>query len=559
MKFKEIATTIPRYGEHLFKQIFAEPDAYADYREAKQRGDLEIEIVGSPAFQHLHWESLKDPNSPTPLAVDYPLCRRRELQRVPPLTVPESPILRVLLVVARPNGKNDVGYRTVSRPLVEMVQQAQLPVQMDILRPGTYRALFDHLENTTAQHGKGYYHLLHFDVHGALLDHANLHAGCQAGAYLYQLRYARQDFQPFEGKKAFLLLASDPQAKASHDLVEATECTQLLARHGIPLVVLNACQSAKQENLETETSLASRLLEAGAHTVVAMAYSVTVSAAKTFMHRLYQQLFQQPIWSEAIRRARLELYNDKNRRAGYNEKIELEDWLLPVVYQQQPVTLPLRAFTVAEETAYWEQVARRYEVPTTHYGFVGRDLDVLEIEQRLLAQENELLIQGLGGVGKTTLLHHLGAWWQATRLVEQVFYFGYDERTWHPQQILDAIARQLYGDKTEAYLQRFQPLSPAAQQQKLVRELKATRHLLILDNLESITGTQLAILHTLPPAEQAALQGFLAALHGGKTLVLLGSRSDEAWLAKGTFGGNVYALSGLDPEARTELANQILQ
>ncbi|MFM7580278.1 MAG: Tfp pilus assembly protein PilF, partial [Microcystaceae cyanobacterium] len=44
---------------------------------------------------------------------------------------------------------------------------------------------------------------------------------------------------------------------------------------------------------------------------------------------------------------------------------------------------------------------------------------------------------------------------------------------------------------------------------------------------------------------------------GGKTRVLLGSRSEEGWLAP-VIRGNVYGLRGLDPEARTDLAKEIL-
>ena len=43
------------------------------------------------------------------------------------------------------------------------------------------------------------------------------------------------------------------------------------------------------------------------------------------------------------------------------------------------------------------------------------------------------------------------------------------------------------------------------------------------------------------------------------TLVVLGSRSDEAWLRDRTFKNNVYPLRGLDPEARSLLAQNILE
>jgi len=85
------------------------------------------------------------------------------------------------------------------------------------------------------------------------------------------------------------------------------------------------------------------------------------------------------------------------------------------------------------------------------------------------------------------------------------------------------------------------------------------RHLLILDNLESITGSQLAIRHTLTAAQQREIKELLQALAGGKTTVLLGSRSREDWLAEGTFGEQVYELPGLDPEAASELTHAILE
>jgi hypothetical protein len=99
----------------------------------------------------------------------------------------------VLLVVARPHGKHDVGYRTISQPLVEAVQNANLPVKIDILRPGTYRALVEHLKNTTARRDKGYYHLIHFDFDCAVLDYDTL--GHEAGRFVYQSRYEPPETQ----------------------------------------------------------------------------------------------------------------------------------------------------------------------------------------------------------------------------------------------------------------------------------------------------------------------------------------------------------------------------
>ena len=45
---------------------------------------LAFAVIGSPAFQALHWEALKDPRLPRPFALDVPLVRRR-LAEPPPL------------------------------------------------------------------------------------------------------------------------------------------------------------------------------------------------------------------------------------------------------------------------------------------------------------------------------------------------------------------------------------------------------------------------------------------------------------------------------------------
>jgi tetratricopeptide (TPR) repeat protein len=571
VRAQEAASSISAYGEALFNQVFADRKAYARYHAALQVGveNLALEIAGSPDLHSLHWEALKDPDMPQPLALQVPMVRRNLTPLPVHAEVHDSPTINLLVVTARPGGARDVGYRTISRPLVEGLRQVGLPVRVEILRPGTYRALVDRLAAAQDTYGTGYYHVIHFDVHGALLSYEQFQAGAQSGRLLSRSRYGRGDIAPYDDRRAFLFLESDIAGQS--DLVEAQELADLLMVHQVPIVILNACQSGKQVRAagrssaeredgpveRRETSLGSRLMTAGVQMVLAMGYSVTVTAAELLMTTLYRQLFSGQDLTAAICRGRLELYNNKRRRVYFDQLIDLEDWLLPVVYQNLEQRLRLRDFTPDESAAYYERRARRYRPPEVTYGFVGRDLDVLQIERRLLTRRNVLLIRGMGGAGKSTLLHHLAAWWQATGFVDRVCYFGYDERAWTRQQVMNAVARELM---TEAeYLATFQPLGSEAQQALLGRRLCATRHLLILDNLESITGSHLAIQNTLPEEERQRLQGFLCELAGGRTLVLLGSRGGEGWLAPGTFAQNVYDLPGLDPEAASTLADRILE
>jgi hypothetical protein len=557
---EEAATSVKEYGESLFKQLFADSNARAIYEVVKREGleHLRFEITGSPAFHALHWEALKDPALPSAFSLSAPMARKSPKPQPLPAEVNSSPTLNLLIVTARPNAERDVGYRTMTRPLVETLKQAGLKVDVDIVRPGSYRAFKDHLEEAKP----GLYHVVHFDMHGALMTWDQfqlfLKEGGSASHLEFRGRFGRGDIEKYDGVKGYLFFEDEdePTNGSKADPAEASELAALLLKYRIPIVILNACQSGKQSGA-SETSLAAKLLEAGAQTVLGMRYSVTVSAATLMMRELYRRLFEGKGLDEAILGARHLLHDDKERRAYFRYTIKLEDWILPVAYQQRRAEVRLRDFNKDEWEKWLKADVAVHKGPDPAYGFFGRDVDVLRIEKRLLTAGNILLVHGMGGAGKSTLLHHLGGWWQKTGFVDQVFYFGYDEKAWTRQQILHAIAEKLYDPGR--FHGSFLALPEELQQADLAQTLKARRHLLILDNLESITGAALAINNTLPDAEQAKLKSLLAALKGGRTLALLGSRGLEAWLGKETFGANVLELGGLDEEAASDLADAILR
>ncbi len=129
----------------------------------------------------------------------------------------------------------------------------------------------------------GFYHIIHFDLHGALLTYEQMHAGCENNRLLFQSRYGRPDMPEYEGRKAFLFFEGERIGQS--DPAEAGEIADLILSHHIPITILNACQSGKQTG-DVETSLGSRLLGAGVGTVLAMGYSVTVSAAALMMETM---------------------------------------------------------------------------------------------------------------------------------------------------------------------------------------------------------------------------------------------------------------------------------
>jgi tetratricopeptide (TPR) repeat protein len=337
--------------------------------------------------------------------------------------------------------------------------------------------------------------------------------------------------------------------------VEAERVASLLAEHRVPVAVLNACQSAMQD--ASEASLAQRLAEAGVPVAMGMAYSVTVSAAERVMPELYGRIAERYELTGAMRAARRELYDHKARRAYFSQQLDLEDWMLPVMFAQQPLHIQLRPMTSPEQAVFYARAAAVGDAPVTEYGFVGRDLDIQAIEHRLLTDQtcNELLIQGMAGAGKTTMLFHLAWWWQRTGLVHEVFRFSYEDRAWTSGQIIREIRSRLF---TAEECARAETMPEAAQAEQLAQRLRSDRHLLILDNAESITATPASIPHALSADEQQGLKLLLSRLLGGRTLVLLGSRETEAWLTSSISGPGIYRLSGLDPQAASILVERIL-
>ncbi|MEU0548763.1 tetratricopeptide repeat protein [Micromonospora sp. NPDC005979] len=538
------------YGERLFTQVFTGAGA-GHYRTLARRGfdGCRLEVTGSAAFHRMHWEALYDPELPVPAVMRMPVTRRVDLTPAGFELPPERSTLNILVVTARPAGPADVGYRTISRPLLDGLRIADRPLVVDLVRPGTWQALVQHLRSATKLHGSGYYQVIHFDVHGAVAGFDELEQGRAADRYLF----GSGRLAAFDGERAFLFFETTKEGKA--EPVSAQDIADLLAEHRVPVAVLNACQSAKEP--VSESSLAQRLVAAGVPVTVGMAYSVTVSAAEKAVPLLYTGLAQGDDLVTAMQTARRSLFDDKARRAYFDQSLDLEDWVLPVVFAQQDVRLQLSEMSVEQQARYFEREALVGDEPHTEYGFVGRDLDIQAIERRLLIREdrNMLLVRGMAGAGKSTLLAHLAWWWQRTGLVEMVFRFSYEDRAWTLNQIVHDVASRLLDKVEQAKLEM---LTEAGQTSRIAQLLRARRYLMVLDNTESITATPAAIPHALPEPERERLATFLARLRGGKTLVLFGSREDEQWIGPRTFSDNTYLLPGLDDQAASVLIDAIL-
>jgi hypothetical protein len=155
-------------GRELFTGIFDSREGWSAWDKIHDRlHQTRIEVVSDvEAARVLPWELLRDPRTDNPLALDAHTFVRTEHETAkhPDLGAPGGKTIRVLLVICRPAGANDVPFRSVASHLVRLSAQARETFQLDVLRPPTFRQLATVLR-AAADRGQPY-HVVHFDGHG---------------------------------------------------------------------------------------------------------------------------------------------------------------------------------------------------------------------------------------------------------------------------------------------------------------------------------------------------------------------------------------------------------
>lgn len=214
-------------GESLFNQVFIkgehDPDPRSFYQEAVREGLDRCELCitsDDPVFLSIPWELIRDP---TPgrgyLATSLGgLYRQRTGQKIEIHPESADKLFRILLVIARPYGKCDVPMGTVARPVLEALRPFRDRIHLEVLRPPT----FDAFQKKLSEHP---YDLVHFDGHGVFVPPSDK-------------RYSQ--FLAGNGHLVF------EKNDGSENIVNSQDLGQALSTSGVPLFVLNACQSARR-------------------------------------------------------------------------------------------------------------------------------------------------------------------------------------------------------------------------------------------------------------------------------------------------------------------------
>ncbi len=524
---ERVLDSLRQWGEAAFNALFDNREGGGLLNAAVADGYRRLRLRISsddPRILAWNWEALKDPMA-EPFAQ---VCRiERKLNRVmdpAPLSkdLPKD-CVNILLVTARPFD-NDVRYRSISRLLVELAETRNLPAEVHVLRPPTLDRLQEHLRNRP-----NFYHILHFDGHGA---YGGLSPEQVSGFTL-------------KGPQGCLAFET---ADGKEDLVLPEQLSALLRDHAVPAVVLNACQSGMIDAAAKDpyASVAASLLKSGVRSVVAMAYSLYVTGAQVFLPAFYRSLFKDGKMENAVRAGRRQMLSDMNRTCVRGD-FPLRDWLVPVLYQQAPLDFSFAA--TARPKSETVALPPEIEDEDNPYGFIGRDRPILDLERALRSKTPAVLIHGMGGIGKTTLAKGFVKWLARTQgLGKGCFWFAFNDVR-NAESMINRMGEALFGGNFS-----LAPLDDRLE--ALASAMKEHRFLIVWDNFESVCGIEgTEVRPLMDPEQRSLLAAFLKKLRGGKTKVIVTSRSPEEWIRTER---RKLDISGLDGEERNLFLNEIV-
>ena len=410
----------------------------------------------------LPWELLHDDRSylfsgRKPVRVRRRLPNRVELD----VAVTGLPI-RILLVSPRPEDEHAgyIDHRVSARPLIEAVENLGELVSVTVLTPPTFSALEETLAQT-ADGGKPF-DVVHFDGHGVYNPEHGLGGLCFEDP---------NDVHKLHGRRMAF--------------VDAKAMAEMMRDHRIPLVFLEACETARTEDDPT-ASVAASLLKEGVTSVVAMSHSVLVETAKRFVQAFYRELAGGKRVGSAMLAGQRVLnrntYRGKVMGAG---ELHLQDWFVPVLYQEKrdPQLSTVLTPQVIQQLQQKQRELSLGALPEAPpHKFIGRSRELLALE-RLLHDHPYAVVRGQGGAGKTALAIELARWLVRTGRYQRAAFVSM-ETYQDVRSVLDSLGHQLLPEGEGYSVAGYSSLKEALQ--PVQRALTDHPTIIVLDNLESV-------------------------------------------------------------------------
>jgi hypothetical protein len=386
----------------------------------------------------------------------------RKERKVPLIKLP----IRILLVTARPEDERAgyIDHRASAIPLITAVENLGTElISLTVCSPATFPAMMEEIKK--ADESSNPYDVVHFDGHGVYNEQTGLGALC---------------FEDPEDK--------DKPYKRKSVLIDADEIGKNLNDYKVPLMLLEACQTAKTQKKPT-ASVAVTLLEKGITSVIAMTHSVLVTTASKFVETFYKEIANGARVGKAVLDAQSALARNTHRgKIPGAGDLHLQDWFVPVLYQDetdpqlftQIIKKSGEQLIKKTKTLSIGKIAEQKEKMT--HTFVGRSRELLALE-RQFGKEQYASIRGQGGSGKTAIALECAHWLVRTEQFQKAAFVCVEHVT-EIRAVIDEIGQQLVPEGINYSVAEYKNNNEALQ--PIHRELNDYATIVVIDNLESI-------------------------------------------------------------------------
>ncbi|HXY34545.1 MAG TPA: CHAT domain-containing protein [Planctomycetaceae bacterium] len=546
---QQVEAMMKSRGEELYDKVLAANRSAQNLWGAirDQLADLRVEVAsGIAEAASIPWELMRDPETDSPISLRVQSFVRVQSNpnisfvRVKP---GDDGRIRLLYIACRPGGARDVPLRAVANTLLTDLGPNRARFDIKALRPPSFEQLQKELAD--AKKSRRPFQIVHFDGHGMYADLSKTQFADWAKLLSIHMLGA-----PKSGKHGYLMF-EDP-GKEKPRPVDGQTLGQLLHDNDVPVLVLNACQSAMHEAVEAPKaiegvhdqvraigSLSQAVIDQGIPAVLGMRYSVYVVTAAQYIGQLYAALADGGTFGQAATQGRRHLQLNPDRWLGLEPR-PLQDWFVPVAYEAGPIELlPVgRAAALSNQSeldpVQSNRALLRY-VPDK--GFVGRDETLLALD-RAFDNHPVVLLHAYAGQGKSSTAVEFARWYSLTG--------GLGD-----QPIVLLASFESHRDLNDLLSQVGQPFAAALEQQGIhwgavndpeerrrlvLRILRSVPILWIWDNVEPVAGFPEGTKSQWTDAEQNDLRDFLKQIqldNACQVKILLTSRRDEKnWLGE---------------------------
>jgi hypothetical protein len=298
-------------GEALFDVLFDKElsqhfiDCYRRVvvqQQQRIRMELEIDEEFLPHIAALPWEFMCIPKGYHTgniwLAADPKLVflrRPKKLNAAPIIQLSNNQKLKIAFVVSKPSDLGEVQSYSVQRALDELVNQLAEKIEiLPVINPASPQKINNLLEKKP--------HIFHFIGHGRLQKENNKEVG--------QIAFVDEDYSIADWRNAEFF-------------------SGLFNQYRPQVVILQACEGAKQSESEAFVSVASSLVNQNIPIVVAMQYEVSNNTATKFAYSFYEQIAKSQSVDIAVQESRYQLSLTKQEH-------RTRDFATPVIYMSVP-------------------------------------------------------------------------------------------------------------------------------------------------------------------------------------------------------------------------------